>query len=116
MKFFTENGSKVFVITNWKSRNSEADAMLRMPLTGPQKKVYIDLKDKGEDETVIYNTLFPSPPEERKRTIQIEVDDLTKPQMITQINRELGLSLESLDRMKVDDLKEMLLALANKAR
>lgn len=113
MKYFSEYQGRIYAVTNWKHCNSKSDVMVRVPLKQEEIDTYEQLKEQGKNETEIYNVLFP--PYKRKvsgpRKIEIDVKDLTKPQALNMIHATLEVELESLERMTLPDLQELLLAI-----
>lgn len=118
MKCFSEQGDKVFAILNCRQRQNDDDAMVTMPLDTREYSLYQEMIDEGKDESEIFKTLFPPEiePKRQDREITLSVSILNKRQLIVLITEELGISLPTLTRMSVNDLREMLLVLRRKPR
>jgi hypothetical protein len=116
MKYFSEHESKIYVVANWKYCTTDEDVMVRTPLTKNETRIYMQMKGEGSSDTEILKELFPEKAAEDpdSRKIEISIDDLKKDQVIKLINADLGIELDSLEKMSEEDLREMLLTLRNR--
>ena len=115
-KFYEKNGQR-FAIINSSYRKSDADAMISLPLTEEQERTYQEGRSGGNTDTQVFNELFP--PKKvaggDDRVVHIDIDILTKTQLVSLIESYMGSKLASLSKMNRADLREMLLSLQRRA-
>lgn len=114
MEYFSESGNLVYAITNSKNRRSSEDVQIRVPLKGDALKKYLKMKKAGENESDMFSILFPDRDTTiavlvGSRKIEIEVDELSKPQVVDLLTKEIEIELQSIERMTLNDLRELLL-------
>ena len=116
MEYFLEMDGEVYAIVNQKHRKSENDVMVRLALHEDERTIYDQLKKEGRDESAIFQVLFPEfkSPDKIPRKIEIDVDDLTKSQVLHMISKYMQTKLRSLSRMTVKDLRELLLFISKR--
>ena len=116
MEYFFEIEEEVYAILNQKHRKSENDVMVRLALHEDERTIYNQLKQEGKDESAIFQVLFPEfkSPHKKPRKIEINVDDLNKPQVIKTISMYMETELPSLSRMTLKDLQELLLFISKR--
>ncbi len=99
---------------NWQNRRSASQVMERQPLTSGQIDIYCRMKAENEPDRKIFQTLFP--PEQhapakprlgKKRTKDLFVSKMKKPELVDLLKKEFGRDLASLQRMKKTDLRDM---------
>lgn len=113
-RYFTEEGETVYAIVNAQDRVSDDDVMIRLPLDAGQFSTYKDLRQNGKSDSVIFRRLFPVKGDGKaggSNKIVVDVNYLNKEQVLTLITDELGLELKTLNRMTVNDLRELLVVL-----
>ena len=82
--------------------------MVRNELNVSELQLYNGLKKSGKSDEFIFNKLFPSKLKERRKVL-IELDKLTKKQLIYLIMSHLDLTLPSLKNMSAKDLRLLFL-------
>ena len=111
MKHFIEKDQEVLAILNSRLRQSESDVILSIPLSTRELKKYQRLKKEGKTDSRIFKELYPQESgltSEKPVKVSVGISELSKKQIIRLIHEELRLSLPSLHKMKVDDLRKML--------
>lgn len=114
-KCFLEFNNKVYAIQNWQLRNKEEDVILLDPLDTQELGKHSELSKQGLSDERIYNALYPRVETIHKRKILIDIDMLTKDQLIHLIRVGLNISVPSLMYMSTDDLQELYLAISAKS-
>jgi len=114
-KCFLEFNNKVYSIQNWQLRNKEEDVILLDPLDTQELGKHSKLSKQGLSDERIYNALYPRVETIHKRKILIDIDMLTKDQLIHLIRVGLNISVPSIMYMSTDDLQELYLAINAKS-
>ena len=114
-KRFMEINNRVYVIQNWHLRQNEFDVVLLDPLDTQELGKHSELSKQGLSDKRIYNALYPRVEIKPKKKILIDIDVLTKDQLIHLIRVELNISVPSLMYMNTDDLQELYLAASAKS-
>ncbi|MEM7706455.1 MAG: hypothetical protein AAF358_12920 [Pseudomonadota bacterium] len=109
-KIFTRRVSDghLMAVRNWQHRMTTDDAIIAVPLTHEQLQRYRQDKKAGLSDEVIFNDLFP--PLQRDK-IALPIEDLTKSQLISLIERVQDVELPTLQRMSCQDLAALLRSL-----
>jgi len=115
MRYFVEGAGKIFAILNHKYRKTDDDAVVAMQLRGRARERYEEMKQRGARDSVIFRRLFPRDLPEPGGTpsakVSIEIKRLNKSQLVHMILEETHLSMPSLPRLSMRDLRKLLLAL-----
>ena len=109
-KCFAKINGRLKVIVNWRSRQSDSDIVIAEDLNTTEIDLYHKLKESGKEDEHIFNELFP------KCDIKIlqspmEIDKLTREQLIDYIRSKIDLSITSLELMLTEDLKKLCIKL-----
>ena len=107
---FARINGKLQAILNWRVRHKESDIVIAEELNSKEINLYKELKKSGKSDTQIFNQLFPPKVESHKQVL-IEIDKLTKKQLVYLIINKLNTSLPSLKNMTLEDLKELYIKL-----
>jgi len=111
-KCFTRNGSTLYAIINWSSRRRTQDAAILKKLTAEQTKKYESALESGKPEKEIFEELFPPPPPQKNGPkIEVDLDFLTKEQLIDLISRRTRSNLPSLGALSLTELQVLLINL-----
>jgi len=120
MEYFSNMNGKVIAITNCYQRHSNDDVIITSPLNTQQLEIYKEKKSDNLSDSHIFNLLYPRTtyidqeldiPHGTKILIDIEL--LTKHQIIHLINNHLDCDLKSLSKMSHKDLCKLLKFFAN---
>lgn len=108
--FLNINGT-IHAILNWRTRRSKEDVIIGCKLDENQKSEYARLIARGYDEAAICDKLFPMAvlPDSR-RTVDVDIELLTKAQLVFLIRERLQKPLPSLDKLNTHDLRAILAA------
>ncbi len=98
--------NNVYAFLNWRLREKPFDVMVLHPLDTRQLVTYQKLLKQGRTDESIFNTFFP-PVDKPKKRVLIDVDLLTKEQLVHLICTITRESLPSLSRMSTEDLKTL---------
>ncbi len=112
-KIFTRRVSDghLMAVRNWRHRLTTDDAIIAVPLSDQQMLQYqLDKKAGLADET-IFNDLFP--PNNRDK-IALPIEELTKTQLVSLIERVQEMEMPTLQRMSSQDLAVLLRSLCKK--
>ena len=119
MQYFREVSGRVHAIVNAGIR-SDMDVMLSEPLDTQKLKVYQDLKSAGRSDSQVFRTIFPAEPpkvtKEIDTKVEVDVELLSKRQLIYLILDDLQTSLSTLSEMSTADLQKLLISLQKKRR
>ena len=111
MEYFYKCANKIFVILNYRQRQSNNDAMVSIPLNSHERQVYKEFKKEGKSDSAIYRSLFfnkiPSTARAAGQKVNIEIGELGKKQLVYLITRNLKTTFRSLARMTIADLRKM---------
>jgi hypothetical protein len=108
--FLNINGT-VHAIVNWRSRSHKDDVIIGCRLTKAQEAQYAQMKGQGAGEAAICDRLFPQSVLPRSRpTVRIDIDVLTKGQLLQLIRERIGKPLPTLEKVSRLDLKSILAA------
>ncbi|MFK7956666.1 MAG: hypothetical protein AB8B96_11255 [Lysobacterales bacterium] len=110
-KIFTRRVSDghLMAVRNWRHRLTTDDAIIAVPLSDTQLRRYKIDKKAGLADEAIFNDLFPPPDRDK---IALSIDELTKTQLISLIERVQQVELPTLQRMSCSDLALLLRSLA----
>jgi hypothetical protein len=111
-KCFMEFNNKVYAIQNWHLRNNEDDVILLDPLDTQELGKHSELSKQGRSEEHIFNVIYPRAVTKPKAKVLIDIDMLTKDQLLHLIRVGLNISVPSLMYMSTDDLQELYLAIS----
>ena len=116
-KCFLEFNDKVYAVQNWHLRKKEDDVVLLDPLDTQELGKHSELSQLGKSEEYIFNALYPVIPStpKPKQQVLIDVDLLTKDQLMHLIRVGLNISVPSLMYMSTNDLQELYLAISAKS-
>ena len=106
--FLNINGT-VHAILNWRTRQVKEDVIIGCRLNKQQKEVYERMVAEGRPEEEISDRLFPVavlPP--ARTTVEVDVDLLSKTQLVHLIRERLKKPLPSLDKLNASDLRSVL--------
>ncbi len=110
--FLNINGT-VHAILNWRTRRSKEDVIIGCKLDEHQKGEYERLTARGYDETAICDKLFPmAAVADSRHTVDVDIELLTKSQLVRLIRERLQEPLPSLDKLNTHDLRAILAACA----
>jgi len=107
---FVHHRNNVYVILNWQVRKDEFDVMLLDPLDTQQLVWYQELVKDGYTDDSIYKKLYPEALLQEKKVL-VNIELLSKEQLVHLINSRLGKTLTSLIRVSSDDLKSLFLGI-----
>jgi hypothetical protein len=117
MQYFAEQRGNIYAILNHKQRRDPGDVIVPAALTPDKQKLVYRLRNKGMSDSTIFMRLFPAstpaPPPPPKRAIPVnhvtvDIDILTKVQLVDTITKELQNDMPSLKQMSKADLQLML--------
>ena len=111
-KCFMEFNNKVYAIQNWQLRNNEDDVILLDPLDTQELGKHSELSKQGQSEEHIFKVIYPRAVTKPKAKVLIDIDMLTKDQLLHLIRVGLNISVPSLMYMSTDDLQELYLAIS----
>jgi hypothetical protein len=111
---FMNYDNHVYAIQNWYLRKSEFDVVILNPLDTQDMGKYSKLSKQGLSEKQIYKKLYPSVEHKPKEKVLIDIDLLTKDQLIHLVNTKLNASLPTLMYMSTEDLKTLFSVLSTK--
>jgi len=99
--------NQVYANLNWHLRTREDDVMLLEPLDTQDMGKYSKLTKEGLSDNEIYTKLYPRVEHKPKEKVLIDIDLLTKEQLIHLISIRLNASLPTLIYMSTEDLKTL---------
>ena len=109
---FLEFDNQVYAIQNWYLRKNEFDVILLDPLDTQEMGKHSELSKQGIPEEQIFGVLYPKVQSEPRQKVLVDIDFLTKDQLIQLICGELNLSMPSLIYLPTDDLQKLYTALS----
>lgn len=111
---FLSSENQVFAIQNWYLRKDEFDVMILDPLDTQAMGTYSKLCGKGFSSQEIFKKLYPGVPHKPKEKVLVDIDILTKEQLIHLISIRLNVSLPTFMYMSTEDLKSLYSVLSTK--
>ena len=96
--------NQVYANLNWHLRTKVDDVMLLEPLDTQDMGKYSKLSKQGLSDNEIYKKLYPRVEHRPKEKVLIDIDLLTKEQLIHLISLKLNASLPTLIYMSTKDL------------
>ena len=96
--------NQVYANLNWHLRTKVDDVMLLEPLDTQDMGKYSKLSKQGLSDNEIYQKLYPRVEHRPKEKVLIDIDLLTKEQLIHLISLKLNASLPTLIYMSTKDL------------
>ena len=111
---FLNYDNHVYAIQNWHLRKSVFDVVILDPLDTQDMGKYSKLSKQGLSDTQIYKKLYPSVEYKPKEKVLIDIDLLTKDQLIHLVSSKLNTSLPTLMYMSTEDLKTLFSVLSTK--
>ena len=96
--------NQVYANLNWHLRTKVDDVMLLEPLDTQDMGKYSKLSKQGVSDNEIYKKLYPRVEHRPKEKVLIDIDLLTKEQLIHLISLKLNASLPTLIYMSTKDL------------
>jgi hypothetical protein len=107
--FLEVNGS-VHAILNWRTRGTKDDVIIGCLLNAAQVAAYRRMKAQNVSEAAICDKLFPEPavPRSRQTRVTVDIDLLTKAQLVQLIRERFNKPLASLDKLNTIDLRSIL--------
>jgi hypothetical protein len=114
-KRFMEINNRLYAIQNWYLRQKADDIVLLDPLDTQELGKHSELSKQGLSEALIFNALYPRVVTKPKEKVLIDIDLLTKEQLIRLICVELNTSLPTLMYMSTDDLQKLYLGVSAKS-
>ena len=105
--FFINFHNQVYANLNWHLRTKVDDVMLLEPLDTQDMGKYSKLSKQGLSDNEIYKKLYPRVEHRPKEKVLIDIDLLTKEQLIHLISLKLNASLPTLIYMSTKDLKTL---------
>jgi hypothetical protein len=105
--FFINFHNKVYANRNWHLRTKVDDVILLEPLDTQDMGKYSKLSKQGLSDNEIYKKLYPRVEHRPKEKVLIDIDLLTKEQLIHLISLKLNASLPTLIYMSTKDLKTL---------
>ena len=105
--FFINFQNQVYANLNWHLRTKVDDVMLLEPLDTQDMGKYSKLSKQGLSDNEIYKKLYPRVEHRPKEKVLIDIDLLTKEQLIHLISLKLNASLPTLIYMSTKDLKTL---------
>ena len=99
--------NQVYANLNWHLRTKVDDVMLLEPLDTQDMGKYSKLSKQGVSDNEIYKKLYPRVEHRPKEKVLIDIDLLTKEQLIHLISLKLNASLPTLIYMSTKDLKTL---------
>jgi hypothetical protein len=112
---FMKFNNQLYAIQNWYLRKNEFDVVLLDPLDTQEMGTHLKLSKQGLSEEHIYNALYPKVSTKPKEKVLIDIDLLTKEQLIHLICVGLNTSLPTLMYMSTDDLQKLYLVISTKS-
>jgi hypothetical protein len=106
---FAKLDGKIKAILNWRLRQKEDDIVIAEELNTKEFNLYNEFKKSGKNDISIFNDLFPQKVESKQ--VLIEIDKLTKKQLIHLIINKMKISLPSLKNMSTEDLRALFVKL-----
>ena len=106
--------NQVYANLNWHLRTKVDDVMLLEPLDTQDMGKYSKLSKQGLSDNEIYKKLYPRVEHRPKEKVLIDIDLLTKEQLIHLISLKLNASLPTLIYMSTEDLKTLFAAFRTK--
>jgi hypothetical protein len=106
---FMNISGTIHAVVNWRSRSDKDDVIIGCRLNKGQEETYGRMKDQGYSDPVICDRLFPQAllPKVRQK-VSVDIEVLTKPQLVQLIREKLGKPMPSLDKLNADDLRSVL--------
>lgn len=106
--FMNINGT-IHAVVNWRSRSDKDDVIIGCRLNRGQEETYGRMKEQGYSDPVICDRLFPQAllPKVRQK-VSVDIEVLTKPQLVQLIRETLGKPLPSLEKLATEDLRSIL--------
>ncbi len=105
--FFINFHNQVYANRNWHLRTKIDDVILLEPLDTQDMGKYSKLSKQGLSDNEIYKKLYPRVEHRPKEKVLIDIDLLTKEQLIHLISLKLNASLPTLIYMSTKDLKTL---------
>ena len=105
--FFINFHNQVYANRNWHLRTKVDDVILLEPLDTQDMGKYSKLSKQGLSDNEIYKKLYPRVEHRPKEKVLIDIDLLTKEQLIHLISLKLNASLPTLIYMSTKDLKTL---------
>ena len=102
--------NQVYANLNWHLRTKVDDVMLLEPLDTQDMGKYSKLSKQGLSDNEIYKKLYPRVEHRPKEKVLIDIDLLTKEQLIHLISIRLNASLPTLIYMSTKDLMTLISA------
>ena len=99
--------NQVYANLNWHLRTKVDDVMILEPLDTQDMGKYSKLTKQGLSDNEIYKELYPRVDHKPKEKVLIDIDLLTKEQLIHLISIRLNASLPTLIYMSTEDLKTL---------
>jgi len=114
--FMNINGT-IHAVVNWRSRSDKDDVIIGCRLNKGQEDTYERMKDQGYSDPVICDKLFPQAllPRARQK-VSVDIEVLTKQQLVQLIRDTLGKPLPSLEKLSTDDLRSVLASCSHDRR
>jgi hypothetical protein len=106
---FEKINGKIKAVLNWRVRQKEDDIVIAEDLNTKEFKRYKELKETGKDDTLIFAELFPQ--NVCSGQVLVEIDKLTKKQLLCLILTRIKISLPSLKNMSAEDLRSLFMRL-----
>ena len=104
---FMNFNNQVYANLNWHLRTKVDDVMILEPLDTQDMGKYSKLTKQGLSDNEIYMKLYPRVDHKPKEKVLIDIDLLTKEQLIHLISIRLNASLPTLIYMSTKDLKTL---------
>ena len=111
---FMKYQNQVYAVQNWYLRKNEFDVMLLEPLDTQDMGPYSKLSKQGLSDKKIFKELYPRVEYKPREKVLIDIDLLTKEQLIHLISIRLNASLPTLIYMSTEDLKTLFAAFRTK--
>ena len=106
--------NQVYANLNWHLRTKVDDVMLLEPLDTQDMGKYSKLSKQGLSDKKIFKELYPRVEYKPREKVLIDIDLLTKEQLIHLISIRLNASLPTLIYMSTEDLKTLFAAFRTK--
>ena len=104
---FTTLDGRLKAVVNYRVRTKPSDVAIMRNLDTREMRVYTGMRDDGETETAIFDTLFPQLAADDQSDVWTDLDKLNKKQLICVIIDALQTTLPSLGRMSATDLRAL---------